>query len=267
MLKKLKKVGLSFHLKQAGHVMQELPFREWGLFFQEKYGWPRAAAKKTETRLVFHPKKLGGRSLTLRSRCRDIGVFTDLLAHGMYMPAEELKKPGIIMDLGVNIGCTAAHFAAAFPGARIFGVELEKQNFELAQINTQTDRDRVQLLHGAVWDEDGVVSIRGASTDGYAATADQPGDRTVPAFRVTTLLKMWGISVVDYLKMDIEGAEKNLLLGPSEPRWLRQVSCIQVEVHQAELLAPISSKLKQFGFKVTPSRKHWSALYGIKKYK
>jgi len=56
MLKKLKKVGLSFHLKQAGHVMQELPFREWGLFFKEKYGWPRAAAKKRKPGLFFTRK-------------------------------------------------------------------------------------------------------------------------------------------------------------------------------------------------------------------
>ncbi len=57
------------------------------------------------------------------------------------------------------------------------------------------------------------------------------GEDTVPAFSLDTLLaRHTGPVVVDYVKMDIEGAEQRVLREHTD--WTRHVRSIKVEVHE-----------------------------------
>jgi hypothetical protein len=58
-----------------------------------------------------------------------------------------------------------------------------------------------------------------------------------------TLLGMFSERIVDFVKMDVEGAEKELLKTAED--WAHKVRCIKVEIHPpysvAECLADFSS--------------------------
>jgi FkbM family methyltransferase len=161
-----------------------------------------------------------------------------------------------ILDLGANIGVTVADLAALYPDARILGVELDGDNFELARQNTARWADRVAIVHGAVWTEDGHIAYGGDSGEhAYRVVPAMKSESSViaevPAFSMSTLIdRLAADGSVDYVKMDVEGAEAFLLAGGSA--WGERVRCIKVEVHLPYDVASCSRELERMGFAVTP---------------
>jgi FkbM family methyltransferase len=166
----------------------------------------------------------------------------------------ELQDVRTILDLGANIGATVADLAAAYPQARVLGVELDADNVKLARRNIHRWGDRASILHGAVWTSDGEIRYGGergawayrvlpAMDERTTATAID----TVPAFSLTTLLGMLGDGDVDYVKMDVEGTEQFLL--EDGEGWAGRVRCLQVEVHLPYDLATCVRQLNRLGFR------------------
>ncbi|MEO8104482.1 MAG: hypothetical protein ABI790_18355, partial [Betaproteobacteria bacterium] len=109
------------------------------------------AAYAGQPPLMFHPACLAGRAIRCRPETRDWSSLQDLLFHQFYLPPAVLRQPRVIVDLGCNVGYTAAHLAALYPTARIFGLELDSDNFAMALKNTDPWRERVTLLNAAIW--------------------------------------------------------------------------------------------------------------------
>ena len=240
--------------------MQQLPMRQWWGYFAEKYGLSRLRPWGSSGRLEFEPRKLRGRKIIIRRGRHDIHVLADLLASEFYMPEKPIDPMLTIVDLGANIGCTSVHFAACFPRARIIGVELEKENFLLAQENTLKDRARIELLHGAIWGSEGLVSVHEGRSDAFRVACDTSVPGGVRAITMAALFEKYGLDRVDYLKMDIEGAEEQVLLEDPLPHWLEKIRHMQIEVHREELMAAIQAKLQAYRFHTAVSEKHWSAV-------
>jgi FkbM family methyltransferase len=91
----------------------------------------------------------------------------------------------VILDLGANIGITVADNARRYPGARLIAVELDPENAELARLNTAPWADRVELLQGAVWTEDGEIasSASAATSSAFAWCPTAPRARPRPPAR------------------------------------------------------------------------------------
>jgi len=174
---------------------------------------------------------LNGGEIRCRSGLADLGVVYDTFVGRYHLPPEGLGAVRTILDLGSNIGLTIAHLAALYPEARILGVELDAANAELAARNIAPFGDRCRVRHAAVWHEPGEVAYGGARESGYAiVTGEGPAVRTtVPAVTVGALIDELGVEEVDYVKMDIEGAEKEVLAAAGS--WLPRVRSIKVEVH------------------------------------
>ena len=192
--------------------------------------------------VTFHPACLSGKGLLCRPGTRDRSSLNDLLFHQAYLPPKPLHNPKVIVDLGANVGYTVAHFAALYPTARIIGLELDANNFMMAQQNTDWCKDRVTLINAAIWSSDGYVNFEGIGEDAFhvvgaangSGDADNaPTDRHVRSVSMETLMKNFEISQIDYLKMDIEGAEAELILR-SNPAWLARVNAMKIELHDLE---------------------------------
>ena len=153
------------------------------------------------------------------------------------------EQPKCIFDLGANVGYTAAHFASLYPSARVIAVEMDAQNADLAARNTSAWADRVSVLHAAVWSGDGYATYGGDIEDGYAVS----------------IMDEFGADRVDYLKMDIEGAESEVLLATS-PDWLRRVDSIKIEIHNGDDMAKYISAMESAGFQCWKDDRHWSCI-------
>lgn len=141
-------------------------------------------------------------------------------------------EPRVIVDLGANIGLAALAFARRFPGARIISVEPAAENCDLFRRNTAGYRN-IQLVQAAVWHRPAFVAIQNPDDKSDAfrveeVPADAPG--AMKTVTINELCAMGGEGRIDLLKVDIEGAERELFSRSAEG-WLPLVRTVMVELH------------------------------------
>ena len=165
----------------------------------------------------------------------DVGIVNSIFGFQEYqLPVMKDFNPKLILDCGGNIGCAAVYFANKFPTAQIYSVEPEKNNFKLLTFNTAF-YDNVHPLKSALWDKETFIRVAeqekfnplGFMT--FETTADDPD-----AFRTTTVKKLLaesGFDEIDLLKIDIEGAEKEVFSAPDVDEWLSKVKVLVIELH------------------------------------
>lgn len=153
------------------------------------------------------------RRLAIRNGSTDVDVFYQHFARNEILDISFGNDVSTVIDLGANIGVSVEAFRRLFPRARIIAVELEKQNAGICAANHLADK-LVTILTGAIWSTSGRVGVNdvGEGSWAYRAGAAEPGDRdSVPAFTYREIREMHGIQTVDIMKMDIEGAEAEVL--------------------------------------------------------
>jgi FkbM family methyltransferase len=221
---------------------------------------PEGAGRSAPARLRLRP--LGGAEVLVRPGTSDVGTIWGTFAWRYHLPPPELGEPGTIWDLGANIGLTVAHFAHLFPRARVLGVELDEANVALARRNVAPWADRCEMIHAAVWRHDGEVRYGGwaGGTSNYQVTG-RPDDVPVRAVSPATLLREHG-GPVDFLKIDVEGAERELLRGASE--WADAVRCLKVELHGDYAVEDCESDLRRLGYRTRRDPRHWACVIGLR---
>ena len=137
-----------------------------------------------------------------------------------------------VIDAGANIGLSAVFFAKRFPEATIVAIEPNGPNFELLQRNA-ANYPQVIPLHAALWNEDTTLGLSnpGDRVDSYRYSSDAALE-SVQALSLPSVLERFGISHVDVLKIDIEGAEAQVFAG--RPEWVGRVGMFVIELHGDE---------------------------------
>ena len=192
-------------------------------------------------------KPLGGHAVELRPGTSDAQMLRETFRDNVHRP--ELR-PAVrnIVDIGANIGITVADNALRQPGARIVAVELDAGNVELARRNTARWADRVELLHGAAWVEDGEVTYVDDKGLEFGFYVNEGGEARAPAFSMATILgHVPEGERIDFLKMDVEGVEAKLLV-PSSPHWIDRVDEIALQVHHDYTVEDCVRDLTALGF-------------------
>jgi FkbM family methyltransferase len=219
-------------------------------------------------------RPLAGRRVLVRPSTSDVDTVWGTFARGYHRPPRELagRRLELILDLGANIGLTMADLAVRFPGARLVGVELDADNVFLARANVAPWRDRCDVVHAAVWTSDSEVFY--APLPGHTAghriggtgPAPPAGTVRVPALSLDTLVGRHAQGGrVDYLKMDVEGAERALLSENVE--WARRVACINVEVHHPYRVDECARDLRLLGFDTRTDPRHRGCVIGVRKWR
>ncbi|HEX6181297.1 MAG TPA: FkbM family methyltransferase [Chitinophagaceae bacterium] len=111
-----------------------------------------------------------------------------------------------ILDCGANIGLSVLYLKQQYPNAEIIAFEPDNANFELIQKNVNSNNlSKVSIRKEAVWKENTTLQFAGEGTQGSRINQDGSGTNMieVKATRLRDLLDR----KVDFLKMDIEGAE------------------------------------------------------------
>jgi len=140
------------------------------------------------------------------------------------------RKPEFILDLGANVGLAALFFAARFPEAKIVCVEPQPETASLLRHNLSCLGDRARVVEAAVANEAGTMRLYLAD-EHYCASLMQSSNLGIAVRTVTVdeVMTESGLTRIDILKMDIEGAEKLVLAA--QPEWLRSVEILLIEMH------------------------------------
>lgn len=174
----------------------------------------------------------GGKTLTLRAHSRDIDIFEQIFV--MRDVAISLdREPMLIIDAGAHVGCSAMFFAARFPRAKIIAVEAERRNFEQLAKNMSA-LPQAKSVHAAVWGSRTTLMLADPNEENWTFRV-QPGAKPagveVPAITINDLLDQSAEATIDLLKLDIEGAEKDVLSAPDADRWLARTRTLMIELH------------------------------------
>ena len=133
-----------------------------------------------------------------------------------------------IIDAGANIGFGSLYFSKVFPGAEIVAIEPENENFNLLKHNTRNYKN-IRCLQAALWNKNEMVSI--ANPDSLAASfmVESKAESSIQGITIGQLLEEQNWDRVDIVKIDIEGAEKEVFSADNE--WLRKTKLLIVELH------------------------------------
>ena len=196
--------------------------------------------QRRETRPVQITCKYLNRKIWIRPATSDLEVVREVFHEREYEVACWDIKPKVIVDAGANIGLTSLYFAARCDYARIIAIEPEASNVELLRRNTN-GVENITVKAGALWPRKTSLSLVDdhAAKWAFSVQEGSAAQSSVSAFTVPEILAEIGSDYIDLLKLDIEGAEKELFSGSCES-WLPRVKRIVIELH--DRLVPGCSK-------------------------
>lgn len=153
-----------------------------------------------------------------------------------------------IIDAGANIGLASLYWKKAFPHAKIIAIEADTGIAKFFKQNTQAYfADGIALIEKALWKDDLGVHFHSEGAD--AGLVKSTGQNKIPTCRLSEIIKP--LSKVDFLKIDIEGAE--LVVLKEAEASLSKVKRLFVEYHsflnQEQCLPELLDILKRQGFR------------------
>lgn len=194
------------------------------------------------------------RPVSLRRNGTDHRAFEHIFLHAAYDVCLPCDSVSVVVDGGANIGLATVYFAKRYPAARIVSVEPDGENFGQLMMNCGGYAN-IQLVQAALWGMSERVRIdnpEAASWSFRVATDSRPTGNSLQGYTVKKLMQLHGLSHVDILKLDIEGAEGEVFQSCCD-EWLGTVRMIICELH--ERYSPGCSELfhnamRRHGFRV-----------------
>lgn len=161
----------------------------------------------------------------------------DWVISHFYTPQIEIYSPsGVInvkniIDLGANIGTESLRLSRMYPNAKIVSVEAEKRNFESLKKNT-SDNHSIEIIHGAIWGKESKLRLNSSSLQNsqswYLEEAKSNENFDMIGLPFNKILQNFKFDSVDILKVDIEGAEKELFSKECS-QWIHKIKCMIIE--------------------------------------
>ena len=169
----------------------------------------------------------------LRGIISDEKIFEQIFIDKNY-EIEFPFKPTNVIDLGANVGYASVFFANKYPDAKIFAVEPEFNNHNIAKQNLGF-YNNVQLVQGGVWYKESDLKLvdNGFGEAAFMIEENQSGTNSVKAYTIPVIMKLMEIEMIDVLKMDIEGTEKEMFENGYE-EWLPKTKMVIVETHDRD---------------------------------
>lgn len=120
------------------------------------------------------------------------------------------KDEPFIIDLGANIGLGVFYWKKKFPKCRIIAVEPSRQVFNILKKNIQANHlSKVTILEKAIWKENIIAEFTADEKISGSLIVEKnlPNSYTVQCITLPEIIS----EEVDFLKIDIEGAEVEIL--------------------------------------------------------
>lgn len=198
-----------------------------------------------------------GKTLRLRKGTSDVDTLYQIgVRKELRMPLR-FAAPRII-DAGANIGLSIREFLKQYPQARVAGIEPAGDNFSILERNIE-EFPGVQLFRAGLWYRNEMLHIENPEAQpwGYRMTPRNSVGSEIPGMTIDQVLNYMGWDRCEILKLDIEGAEREVLNHSSS--WISKVDCILVETHdryQAGCTEAVESIASAFTYRVDLGEKH-----------
>lgn len=131
----------------------------------------------------------------------------------------KVEEGDYLIDGGAFIGDTALYFADAVgEKGKVFSFEFEDVNLEIFNKNIGLNprlKDRIVLLENALWSNSKEFLYVVAAGPGTSVTMEEPPkySKKIPSKSIDDLVEEQNMTKIDFIKLDVEGAEMEGLKG------------------------------------------------------
>jgi FkbM family methyltransferase len=197
-----------------------------------------------------------GFSLGVLSKRMGLQLYREIAIAQVYYFSFSGASP-LIIDCGSNVGMAVLFFKKLFPMCHVIALEPDPQAFRVLERNVRDNRwENVTLHNSAVTGNEGTTPLYVSSENpgdlgtSTIAQSHLPCQLTVPSVRLSTLI---GDHNVDFLKLDIEGAEMEVIDELDRSQAIHQVHQMVIEYHHhiagtADCLSCMLTVLERNGF-------------------
>ncbi len=168
----------------------------------------------------------------MRTGTSDRSAFNEVIVKRWYDHPFPGGQPRLIIDAGANVGYASVCFAELYPGADIIAIEPDSENFGLVERNIAA-YPRVQAMRCGVWPRSAELVIENPEAKSWAFRVREAreGESGFPAVGLIDLLEAHPARCIDILKLDVEGAEKELFADDKCANWLARTRMMFIELH------------------------------------
>lgn len=168
--------------------------------------------------------------IIIRRGTTDFETFVQIFSRKEY-DFPQIRKPEWIVDAGANIGLFSVWAKNRWPEAKIIAVEPEVFNYSIMARNLE-HYEGIKMLNGGLWGFAQNLAIydkHGLGECGYVTEAREGGN--IPGITLVGILNEYNIPKLDLLKIDIEGAEKEVFTAPNMANTIGRLDQIVIETH------------------------------------
>lgn len=180
-----------------------------------------------------------GRNLnfSLKRYTSDCLVFKQIIIEKEYDYIIQLAKKNNLhidsmIDFGANIGLTSMFFKCYYPNCEINAYEINANTFKRALKNFNENALSISSHLEGVWSKDCTLNISNDFRDNEDWSNHLSEHSKGQEVVCRSIINIIGSKKVDFVKIDIEGAEFELFRSPEFVKeWLPNIQIIAIEIH------------------------------------
>ena len=181
-------------------------------------------------------------------------LYREIFARQHYYFEAQNETP-VILDCGANVGMASLYFKWLYPKARVRAFEPDLGTFRLLKENMTRNNLDVETHNCALWNENTEIDFFADSANPGGLLMSTDASRCteepvrVPGRRLSDFID----SAVDFVKLDVEGAEHRVICDLVQTGKLQAIRQMVIEYHhrigrQKSCLAAFLHMLEQAGF-------------------
>jgi len=172
---------------------------------------------------------LFGTKIIINDACTLLCDIDEIIEREIYRFHAESQAP-IIIDCGSNIGISIIYFKRLYENAKIIAFEADPVLFDMLSRNISNFKYKnISLHHSAIWVNNSGVNFlcEGGHSGRISESECKENNISISSRRLREILE--GFERIDMLKLDIEGAESDVIFDCNER--LKKCNHIFVEYH------------------------------------
>ncbi len=186
------------------------------------------ALKKHKDKVYLNKRK---HSIFFRKDTKDHETFEEIFISKIYN-LELTFKPINIIDAGANTGFASLFFKFKYPQSEIVALEIDKGNIKMINKNLKNHK-RLEIINKGLYNKSSFFKVENpynATNSFIIKEVSKNEDFDIESITIDKILEYKKWNTIDILKIDIEGAEKELFEKNYE-NWLPKVKVIFIETH------------------------------------
>lgn len=170
--------------------------------------WMKEKILKHQDSTSIKQIELDGMTIHYKRPYELLHTYKEIFGRDIYNFKADREIP-LVIDCGSNIGISVLYFHSIHPKAEIIAFEPDENNFELLNknINAATIQ-HCQPHQAAIWTHNGTISFDATESEASHISENKDG-KQVKCVRLADILAQH--EHVDFLKIDIEGAEYEVM--------------------------------------------------------